>query len=184
MAVATAVTLLALVGLVAATPASAASAASTKAKGCAKQVIDDWYVHRGQKVEIRGHYQLHCYRDAIDSLGSDVTEYTNAKEAIESAAAAEALRCKSNCGPGGPSGPTALPGEGAITYHNTYDFGGNPPPVIDPVPISSSNPSSVPLPLIVLAGLAGVLLLAGAGGYLVRRLKSRGTPPPATDTSS
>lgn len=188
VAVAAFVALLALAWLVAAAPASAASsAASTKAKGCAGQVVNDWFSHRGQKVQVRGHYQQHCYQEAIDSLGSDITDYTNAKEAISAAAAAEALRCKRNCGPpstGGGQGSTKLlPGEKAIAHHNTYDFG-VPPPVVEAVPVNSSSPSSVPLPLIVLAGLAAVLLLAGAGSYVARRLKASRAAPPATDISA
>ncbi len=178
------VALLALVGLIAATPASASSAASTKAKGCAGQVVNDWYSHKDRKVH--GHYPLHCYQEAIDSLGSDIGDYTNAKEAISAAAALEALRCKTNCGPtgGGTESSTLLPGEKPIARHNTYDFGGTYVPPIEAVPVSSSSPSSVPLPLIVLAALAGVLLLAGAGSYVARRLKANRAAPPATDTTT
>jgi UPF0716 family protein affecting phage T7 exclusion len=38
--------------------------------------------------------------------------------------------------------------------------------------------------LIILASLAGVLLLAGAGSYVARRLKANRAGPPATDTSA
>ena len=84
------VTLLALAGLVSATPAVASSAASTTAKGCAQQVVNDWYTHADKKVH--GHYPLHCYQEALDSLGSDVGDYTNAREAISAAAAEIASR--------------------------------------------------------------------------------------------
>ena len=179
------VLLLALAGLIAASPASASSAASTKAKGCAQKVVDDWYAHDRKVI---GHYPLHCYQEAIDSLGSDVGDYTNAKEAISAAAAAETLRCKSNCGPTDPgNGESSVvqPGEKPIARHNTYDFGDRPvkePPAITPV--NTSSPSSVPLPLIILAALAGILLLAGAGSYIARRLKANRPAPPAADTSS
>ena len=180
------VALLTTVGLIAAAPASASSAASTKAKGCAGQVVNDWYSHKDRKVH--GHYPLHCYQEAIDSLGSDISDYTNAKEAISAAAAAEALRCKSNCGPTNPGGRTEssklLRGEKPIARHNTYDFGGTYVPPPDIVPVSNTSPSSVPLPLIVLAALAAVLLLAGAGSYVVRRLKANRAAPPATDTTT
>jgi hypothetical protein len=186
VAIATVVALLALVGFAAAPPASASSAASTKAKGCAAAVVNDWYTHKDRKVH--GHYPLHCYQDALDSLGSDVGDYTNAREAISAAAAAEALRCKSDCGPTNSSGGTGTkklkPGEKWIEYRNTYDFRGGAETPIDAVPVSSSSPSSVPLPLIVLAALAGVLLLAGAGSYVARRLKADRTAPPAADTTS
>lgn len=185
VAIALAATLFAVAVLVAAAPASATSAASTNAKGCAADVVNDWYSHKDKKVH--GHYPLHCYQEALDSLGSDVGDYTNAREAISAAAAAEALRCKPSCGPTDPGPGTEsailLPGERPIARHNTYDFGGTPPPVVDVVPVSSS-PSSVPLPLIILAALAGVLLLGGAGSYLARRLKANRAAPPAADTSS
>jgi hypothetical protein len=173
------VALLALVGLVGATPASASSAASTTAKGCAKLVVDDWYTH---KTKVVGRYPLHCYQEALDSLGSDVGDYTNAKEVISAAAAAEALRCKVNCDltAGGTIPRKLKPGEKWIEYRNTYDFGGTSETPVNAVPVSS--PSSVPLPLIVLASLAGVLLLAGAGSYAARRLKANRAGPPATDT--
>jgi hypothetical protein len=178
------VVLLTLVGLVAAMPASASSTALTKAKGCAADVVNDWYAH---KTKVVGHYPLHCYREAIDSLGSDIGDYTNAAQIIAAAGAAEALRCKTNCGPtgGGPESSKILPGEKPIARHNTYDFGFPPPDKgIKVVPVSSSSPSSVPLPLIVLAALAGVLLLAGAGSWIARRLKASRAVPAAPDASS
>ena len=180
------VLLLALAGLIAASPASASSAASAKAKGCAGQVVSDWFNHADHKVH--GHYPLHCYRDALNSLDSSVEDYTNAKQAISAALAAEAVRCKSNCGPTDPgSGESSVlqPGEKPIARHNTYDFGDRPvkkPPVV--APVNTSSPSSVPLPLIILAALAGILLLAGAGSYIARRLKANRQAPPAADTSS
>ena len=180
------VLLLALAGLTAASPASASSTASAKAKGCAGQVVSDWFNHADHKVH--GHYPLHCYQDALNSLDSSVEDYTNAKQAISAALAAEALRCKTNCGPTDPgNGESSVvqPGEKPIARHNTYDFGDRPvkePPAITPV--NTSSPSSVPLPLIILAALAGILLLAGAGSYVARRLKANRPAPPAADTSS
>ena len=176
VAIAASVALLALGGLVAAAPASA------EAQGCAEQVVSDWYTHQDHRVH--GTYPLHCYQEALDSLDSSVEDYTNAKQAISAALAAEALR-QGGSGPGGSGGTGSLkPGEKWIAHRNTYDFGGNPPPdTIETIPVSSSSPSSVPLPLIVLAGLAAVLLLAGAGSYIARRLKANRAAPPATDTS-
>jgi uncharacterized membrane protein len=39
--------------------------------------------------------------------------------------------------------------------------------------------SSVPIPLLILAGLALLLVAGGSAGYLIRRLQSRRMPPPA-----
>lgn len=38
--------------------------------------------------------------------------------------------------------------------------------------LGADSPTSIPIPLIVLAALAGVLMLAGIGGFLTRRLKA------------
>jgi uncharacterized membrane protein len=37
----------------------------------------------------------------------------------------------------------------------------------------------VPVPLLILAGLALLLVAGGSAGYLIRRLQSRRLPPPA-----
>lgn len=174
VALAACVALLGIAGLVAATPASA------KAKGCAERVIDDWYSHADHRVH--GHYPLNCYREALASLGPDIATYSDAKDAIAQALAAEALR-RGGSGSGGPGSPL-LPGEKPIARRNTSDYIHSLPgptiPVSDGTPTSTAGPSSVPIPLIVLAGLAGLLLAAGGAGYVARRLKTgRGGPPTA-----
>jgi hypothetical protein len=185
------VALLALAAMISATPAMA----STENTPCGHQVVADWFAHRNTDGKVHGHYPLHCYSDALGSLDPAVDTYTNARDAINAALAAERLICKTNCGPGGPNGPdgsnglpTKLPrGEKWIAFRNTsgaHDPVKQPPPPITAIP--TSNPSSVPVPLLVLAGLAGALLLAGGGSYVARRVKaSRSTPPatpPATDS--
>jgi len=37
----------------------------------------------------------------------------------------------------------------------------------------------VPVPLLILAGLALLLVAGGSAGYVIRRLQSRRIPPPA-----
>jgi hypothetical protein len=43
-------------------------------------------------------------------------------------------------------------------------------------PVDSSDSSSVPVPLIVLGGLAVLLFAAGGAGYLSRRSRGQATP--------
>jgi len=173
------VALLALVSVVSATPAAA------KTTPCGKQVVTDWFRHIHTDGRVHGHYPLHCYSDALGSLDPSVDTYTNARAAISAALAEETLR-QGGSGPSNPDVPSSsklLPGEKPIARHNTYEFpGAYLPPIVDPV--NTSSPSSVPLPLIVLAALAAVLLLAGAGSYVVRRLKANRAAPPATDTTT
>jgi len=67
---------------------------------------------------------------------------------------------------GDPSGNPSDPGG------NPGDPGGNPS---DPggSPVDSSGPSAVPIPLIVLAAIATLLLVLGAAGYFTRRSAGR-----------
>ena len=160
--------------------------AMAKAKTCADQVIADWY-DDGRVGKI---YPLHCYREAIASLPSDVIDYSNAKEEI-SRALAFAKQGKPDPGGKGHVTPTTTPVETTVkttptktgtTSVNTSTTQRDPNPLdtslTDTSPVDTavattqtdtSGPSSVPIPLIVLGSLAVVLLAAGSAGYLRRR---------------
>ncbi len=155
-----------LIALGSATPAVAAK----KEKSCARQIIEDWY----DNERIDKFYPLHCYHDAINSLGTDAQIYTNLPDAILRALAyAEAKETDP-----GPNGTAKVK---PIAFRHTADLLSSYDGATSAAPRSSSTsgPASVPIPLIVLAGLAGVLLLAGGAGYVARRVQSRrgGEPP-------
>ena len=163
-------------------PAASAATKSTKSTGCGKKVVTDWFVHKDHRVH--GHYPLYCYREALDSLDPSVDDYTNARTAISAALAAEALRQGGGSGPSGPGGVIShlKPGQKPIEFHNTWDFSVGPPPGDTTTPTNTAGPSSVPVPLLVLAGLAVLLLTAGGAGYVARKLKgNRGGGTPAPD---
>jgi hypothetical protein len=170
--------LTAFVGLVA-QPATAAS------KSCADDVVADWYGD-GRVDDI---YPLHCYTDAIRSLPVDVLDYSNAKEDILRALAF-ARKGKPDPGPSGAPQPTGNdPGDPTDTTPNGPGGPSDPSVPNDPgdetvasSPVDTSGPSSVPIPLLVLGGLALLLLAAGGAGYLSRRAQARregGPPGPA-----
>ena len=164
----------ALVGVLAvASPAAAATS-------CGRAVIDDWY----DNGRVDGTYALHCYDDAIDTLPRDVRDYSSAKDDIQRAlqarkrgeaappattdptpertAARRAAARRSSGGAGGGSGagrPTAAPKRAARSTPST------------------DSASSVPIPLLILAGLALLLVAAGCAGYVVRRMQARRLPP-------
>ena len=181
----------ALLALVAAALLATAPAASAKAKTCGEKVVDDWYGD-GRVDQV---FPAHCYLDAIRSLPVDVKDYSNAEEDIRRALA-YARQHEADPGPTGGPAPT---GTGSSTVAEPPTTTGPDDPVGDPdVPtvtadepgsdtlatpgVDTSGPSSVPIPLLVLGGLALLLLAAGGAGYLSRRSQARrngGPPGPA-----
>jgi hypothetical protein len=146
---------------------------------CWKSLLNDWYDGR-----IDGTYQLHCYRDALKHLPSDVDTYSSARSDIERAlqSALEAARKA-----GRKVGPTTLirpsssarlaqvRGAPTITIEEPKRSKHNKGLAALADDIDPGGPSSVPLPLLVLGGLAIVLVAAGGLGFLLRR--AQGRPP-------
>jgi hypothetical protein len=160
--------------------AAAPSATLTPTNKCWLQVINDWLDHNGQ---IQGLYAIPCYTQAIQNLSkySDLQQYSTAIDDIHRALLA-AIHEERN-GPG--SGPTL--GDNGNSNNGgpvTPSSGGPKPPTKSggsPSPIDKifhpSNAQSIPLPLIVLAALAVLLLLAGAGTWFARRLQAKRMTP-------
>lgn len=166
MARATASVLVLLVfgaALLAATPAAAA-------KPCYKRVLDDW----SQDGQINGSYSPACLTKAIDQAPEDVRAYTNFEEQAEAAriAATRSLQGASG-GPGSGSAPTD---DSPPLREREPETGSN---AKDETPVGwalgtrGNNADSVPLPLLVLLGLATALISAGAIGFGARKLKAR-----------
>ena len=148
--------------LLAAAPASAAPS-------CARQVIDDWY----DDGRVDRTYPLHCYDDAIEALPPDVRDYSSAKEDIQRALQARmrnepAPPATTDPSPGGGTGtkPTKPP-KNQTTTDASDPKNENPPEAA--VTVDSDSASSVPIPLLVLAGLALLLIAGGSAGYFIRQ---------------
>lgn len=158
--------------LVATAPAGAAAS-------CGRQVVDDWY----DDGRVDGTYELHCYDDAIETLPRDVIVYSSAKEDIE-----RALQAKLRSKPAPPATTDPTPDD---EEPSPPPPGSNPkPPRTDPPPTNEGpglgpevapplgeSASSVPIPLLILAGLALLLVAGGSAGYVIRRFQSRRIPP-------
>lgn len=168
-----AVILVASVSLVPAAPAESLQA-------CAQRVIRDWY--SGGRVDKV--YPLRCYRAAIDALPADVLQYSDADRDI-ARALAYARRGRKDPGDNKPSttAPTPAPKvartspppspaprtardaatETAATSPGTgpLRLAGGP----EPAPVDGS----VPYPILGLALLAGILLVSGTAGWILRR---------------
>ena len=154
------------------------------AQSCGRKVIDDWY----DDGRVDGTYPLHCYDDAIEALPRDVRDYSSAKEDIQRAMTA-ALRgeasppATSDPTPGDEPTSTTAEDPTATTptettpdsepkNENTVEAGGD-------LNGEDASASSIPIPLLVLAGLALLLVAGGSAGYLIRRFRGAQGPPPA-----
>lgn len=166
---------------------SAAPAAA--ATPCWKTLLNDWYDGR-----IDHTYPISCYHAAIKHLPTDVQTYSSAKDDIDRAlqAALEADRRKhvkpsedslvppqttagtptgggssggGNGGGGGASDSTTVPFR-ATNLPGNRTKGGLSRLADD---LNPSSPSSLPLPLLVLGGLALVLVAAGGAGLVLKR---------------
>jgi cobalamin biosynthesis Mg chelatase CobN len=166
---------------------------------CWKKLLNDWYDGRIDNV-----YPIHCYQDTLKHLPEDISVYSSAREDIQRAlqsAKAQLLKSKKPAGPNAlvpaqtastpvttsattvttpktttSSGPTSTGPEGSDAGGGTTSPGRKPPPGLPGVAqqLNTSSPSSVPVPLLVLGGLALLLVAAGAVGLVVRRNQSRG----------
>ena len=146
---------------------------------CWRTLINDWFDGKIDHV-----YPRHCYTEAIAHLPRDVKTYSNAADEIRTAMLAALRHNSGGDGNGGNSG------------------GGNtPPPTADRAPASAAPPAStepeqkgvilraiewlgpsdagaVPVPLLVLAGVAFLLLALAGGSLLNRHLQARRLGPP------
>jgi len=171
-----------LLGAAALVPAAQAAPASLqKATGnCWLQVINDWLDNN----QVDRVYAIPCYTQAIQHLSQypDVAGYSSAEDDIRRAELAAIRLDRGNGGPpslggggpGGPGGPggggSTGPGKGGGGFFNAIGDR-----------LGPGNAQSIPLPLIVLAGLALLLLLAAGATWLARRIQSRRvSPAPAT----
>jgi hypothetical protein len=180
--------------LVAGVQSAAAAPASsfTPTNTCWKDVVNDWLAHQ---PNVKGIYPIPCYTQAIQHLSAypDVQQYSSAMDDIHRALLAAILDERGN-GPGGGSsssgggsgGGTSSTGGGSSSSSGggSSSSGGGGPigSVIDR--FAPSNATTVPLPLLVLGGLAALLMLAGFGTWVTRRIQGRRmTPAPAPATS-
>jgi hypothetical protein len=162
---------------------SVVAAPAAAAPPCERQVIDDWY----DNSRVDRTYPRHCYDDAIEALQPDVRDYSSAEEEIRRALQRlgrikqqPPAITKPPPGKGPGSGPREQPPEPPRTTTTTFvDHPENEiPPQVAP-PLNTASASSVPIPLLVLTGLALLLIAAGSAGYVMRRHRGRDTGPPA-----
>ena len=140
--------------------ALAVSAPSASAQTpCWKQIQDDW-VDDGI---IQGVYPLHCYGEAIKHVPNDLQQYTGI---IDDIIAARQRASRQNFRQlSGRTQPQPAASNPNDPDSGVYDS------AIDK--LGPTNSDSIPLPLLILAGLALVMLATGAVGLASRHLKAR-----------
>ena len=171
---ATTVALLALVtGLLVA--AATPSPAAAKSPPCWEQVINDWL----DNGTIDKTYRPSCYQQALKHVPEDLRDYSNLPDAIQAALQA----ALSGRGPGGPSGSGS--GSDSGNGDSSGPAGKNRHLQVAPQSyyrraidrLGTTRADSLPIPLLVLAGLGTALLLAAGGLAARKRLKARARPP-------
>jgi hypothetical protein len=167
---------------------------------CWKALLNDWYDGR-----IDNTYALHCYTDALKHLPPDVQTYSSAHDDIERAlqsAIAKLDKKKVNSNtqikPATPTTSTTTTsstdgGKKHNAHPTTLPTGGSGPGSVTTPTSTGRNPGgglsgvankldpgsadSLPVPLLVLGGLALILVAGGAGGLAVKHFRTRRSGP-------
>jgi hypothetical protein len=164
-----------LLTLILALLALAAPGTATAANPCWKELVNDyWADNRVDKI-----YDISCYREAMAKLPRDVQEYSDAQDDLRRALL-EAIRDdRSNGGFGDTTDEEGNP-TAAAPGGDDEGGGGFFREVLDR--LGPKNADSVPVPLLVLASIAIILLGAAGASYGARWLQARRTelmPSPA-----
>jgi hypothetical protein len=164
-----------LVALLAGLAGGTAAPAQAKGKACWERVIDDWL--NGKPLN---KYSPKCLQAALKNVPEDLRDYSDITDVI-SAALQNKLRGGGGDGNGGTPGSGSPSGSGDEQGEST-------PRKLQVAPdrsyyrraidnLGTTSADSLPIPLLVLAGLGTALLLTAAGLAARKRLKARARPP-------
>ena len=149
--------------LVAAALATASPAAA--AKPCWERVVQDWH----EDGRIDGTYPRACYTAALKNLQEDVRVYGSFEEDVNAALQRAGRLDRTTQASGGgtnaaedPRGRADGPRDGL--FKKAFNK------------LGPREADAMPLPLLILGGLALLLIAAGAAGLISRRLRARRDP--------
>jgi hypothetical protein len=145
--------------------AVAASPAAAQAP-CWRKVINDWL----DNERIEGVYAQHCYREAARHVPEDLRAYSSIVDDISSArqqAVVAPLRSLATSNKSSSKTNTAKTDPNRALFKVAFNK------------LGPRNADSVPLPLLILAGLSLLLIAAGAAGLVAKRLRAAKIGPPA-----
>jgi hypothetical protein len=171
-------TVSAVIAVIAATLTLGVSSAAAGSTPCWKTLLNDYF----KDGRIDQTYQLKCYNQAVAHLDTDVSIYGSAVNDIKDARRLAIFGYhRKHHGKGGSSGlvvgpNTPLPPPGGGTGGHRESFFTRLANAIGP-----GNATSIPLPLLILAGVGLLLVLAAVASYAARRIQARRVrPQPAT----
>jgi hypothetical protein len=147
---------------------------ASAATPCWERVINDWL----KDGRIDGTYSVKCYQQALKNAPEDLRDYSNVTDVIQ-AAMQDAVGNPSGTGTGSGPGGTQT---GPASDNKPRTQQGVPPASyyrrgIDS--LGTTQTDSLPIPLLVLAGLGSLLLLTAAGLAGAKRIRAtRGPKPP------
>jgi hypothetical protein len=166
-----------------------APAVAKKPVSCGQQVINDW-----EDGQIDRSYPERCYREALKLVPADAQQYSSLPTDIERAL--QSLTAKGIV-PGHQVGnPFGSKYQAALVFARSISRLAQPYnhrdevalPKSDATPLGSGpfciiagcggSAKGLPVPLLILGGLAFLLLAAGTAGMVVRRMQERRLPPP------
>jgi hypothetical protein len=148
-------------------------AANAAKKPCWERVVDDW-VDNGT---FDGAYPPACLQAALKHVPEDIRAYSDFEERLKQARQ-EAFRARVLQG---RTGSDSDPAPGTRPQIKQAEPDVKPAESDGPIPQvlrkGTNDASSIPLPLIILAVLALVLMSAGAAGFAHRTLRARKLRP-------
>lgn len=165
--------LLVILAVAASAPATAGAAVP-----CRDRIYNDWY----QDGKIATSYPVACYRDALKNVPTDAKEYSSLADDIRSAMQGALARQKgqtkvpAQIGTGGAAVSLRRASSSKTPPRSPHDAVPDQQQVDTTLPDStvaagatSGGSSGVPVPLLVLGGLALLLTAVGGVGLVVKR---------------
>jgi len=166
-------------GIGAATLGTAQPAQARSMSDCSQKLIHDWYIDG----RVDNTYPVHCYREALKNIPEDQVVYGTLRQdltrALQSAIRQHGGHVTGNTlvvplggssnGGNGPNGAGAT-SSGGVFHWLAQKLG-------------PSTADSIPIPLLILGGLAFALIVAAGVSLLARRMQARRAAPDPPPTA-
>ena len=145
---------------------------TAQASACSRALIHDWYVDgRVDKT-----YPVHCYREALKNIPEDQIVYGTLRDDLTRALLVVRAANGDDVPPDTmvPPAPGADPnsGDGTGARATTRASSARLAKTLGP-----DTADSIPVPLLVLGGLALLLIAAAGVSFAARRMQARRAPP-------